>query len=153
MCASSTLLTILLCWSRCCCGIVALLLCLRPNSTASKALLLCCHYAATTAKDFKLSLIYNYNNVIAIVLRPKCWSCTDTGLCCALELLLYKSAGNPGSAAVDYQPPNKMDNTIVPVAMMQQAIMNQSWPGWMRTTKPGGGGPKGSGSVLGCRQT
>ena len=47
------------------------------------------------------------------------------GLCCALEPFLYKSAENPGSAAVDYQPSNKMDNRIVPVPMMQLAIMNQ----------------------------
>ena len=46
-------------------------------------------------------------------------------LCCVSEPLLYKSAGNPGSAAVDHQPSNKMDNRIVPVAMMQLAIMNQ----------------------------
>ena len=46
-------------------------------------------------------------------------------LCCALEPLLHKSAGNPGSAAVDHQPSNKMDNRMVLVAMMQLAIMNQ----------------------------
>ena len=44
---------------------------------------------------------------------------------CALEPPLYKSAGNPGSAAADHQSLNKMDNRIVPVAMMQLAIMNQ----------------------------
>ena len=46
-------------------------------------------------------------------------------LCCALEHLLYKSAGNPDSAAADIQPSNKMGNRIVPVAMMQLEIMNQ----------------------------
>ena len=111
--------------------------------------------AATTAKDFKLRLICDYDDAIAIVLRPKCRSCADTALmllrlCCALEPLLYKSAGNPGSAAVDHQPSNKMDDRIVPVAMMQVAVMNQRQA---RRTNPGGGGPKGSGSVLGCRQT
>ena len=73
------------------------------------------------AKDFKLSLIYDHDDAIAIVLRPKCRSCADT----ALMLLLYKSAGNPGSVAIDHQPSNKMDNRIVPMAMMQLAIMNQ----------------------------
>ena len=35
---------------------------------------------------------------------------------CALEPLQYKWAENPGSAVVDHQPLNKMDNRIVPVA-------------------------------------
>ena len=37
-------------------------------------------YYATTAKDFELRLIYDYDDAIAIVLRPKCRSCADTAL-------------------------------------------------------------------------
>ena len=63
----------------------------------------------------RLRSCYDLSAGAALILR----------LCCALEPLLYTSAGNPGSAAVDHQPSNKMDNRIVPVAMMQLAIMNQ----------------------------
>ena len=63
----------------------------------------------------RLQSCYDVSAEAALILR----------LCCALEPLLYKSAGNPGSAASDHQPSNKMDNRIVPVAMMQLAIMNQ----------------------------
>ena len=62
-----------------------------------------------------MRLCYDLSAGAALILR----------LCCAFEPLLYKSAGNPGSAAVDHQPLNKMDNRIVPVAMIQLAIMNQ----------------------------
>ena len=52
----------------------------------------------------RLRSCYNLSAGAALILR----------LCCALEPLLYKSAGNPGSAAADHQPSNKMDNRIVP---------------------------------------
>ena len=38
------------------------------------------YYAATTAKDFKLRLIYEIDDAIAIVHWPKCRSCADTAL-------------------------------------------------------------------------
>ena len=38
------------------------------------------YYAATTAKDFKLRLIYDYDDAIATVRRPKCRSSADTAL-------------------------------------------------------------------------
>ena len=63
----------------------------------------------------RLRSCYDLNTGAVLILRS----------CCALEPLLLKSAENPGSATVDHQPSNKMDNRIVPVAMMQLAIMNQ----------------------------
>ena len=74
----------------------------------------------------RLQLCYDLSAGAALILR----------FCCVLEPLLYKLVWNPGSAAVDHQPSNKMDNRIVPVAMMQDnrkvpvammllAIMNQ----------------------------
>ena len=38
------------------------------------------YYAASMLKDFKLHFIFAYDNAIAIVLRPKCQSCTDAVL-------------------------------------------------------------------------
>ena len=32
-------------------------------------------------------------------------------VCCALDPLLYKTAGNPSSAAIDHQPSNKIQNS------------------------------------------
>ena len=115
--------TILLLWTRCCCGVVALLLHLRPNLTASKALLLhflplqqrISSYALSTITTMRMRSCYDLSAGAALI---RC-------LCCTLELLLYKSAGNPGSAAAGHQASNKMDNRIVPVAMMQLAITNQ----------------------------
>ena len=85
--------------------------------------------SATTTKDFQLRLVCAYDNTscydqsagISLVLR----------LCCDLKPLLCKSAANRGSAnrgsaVVDYQLSNKMDNLIAPVAIIQRAIINKN---------------------------
>ena len=42
-------------------------------------------YAATTAKDFKLRFLCDYDNAITIVLQPKYWSCADAALVLRFE--------------------------------------------------------------------
>ena len=103
---------------RCCCASAALEAQLDGLQGATTTLPLqqrISSYALSTIRTMRLRSCYNLSAGAALILC----------LCCTLELLLYKSAGNPGSAAVDHQPSNKMDNRIVPVAMMQLAIMNQ----------------------------
>ena len=68
---------------------------------------------------------YAYDGTIAIVLRSKCRTCADAALGFALKPLRCISAGHWGSAAVYHQPLNKMNNDIIPVPVMQLAIMNR----------------------------
>ena len=45
-------------------------------------------------------------------------------LCCPLKLLLCNSSASRGSASTDHQPSNKMHNVIIPVTMINLAVMN-----------------------------